>query len=88
MKGLKASIDLVDADTGEVVLEAGKKLVARTARQLAERGVRALRATDEDLIGQYIAEDLVNMQTGEVYAEAGDEVTDKLLKGVHGGGLR
>ena len=64
MKGLKASIDLVDADTGEVVLEAGKKLVARTARQLAERGVRALRATDEDLIGQYIAEDLVNMQDG------------------------
>src|SRR3954468_7884897 len=87
MKGLKASIDLVDADTGEVVLDAGKKLVARTARQLAERGVRALRATDEDLIGQYIAEDLVNMQTGEVYAEAGDEVTDKLLKGFTEAGL-
>src|SRR3954447_5767548 len=87
MKGLKASIDLVDADTGEVVLEAGKNLVARTARQLAERGVRALRATDEDLIGQYIAEDLVNMQTGEVYAEAGDEVTDKLLKGFTEAGL-
>src|SRR4051794_25856389 len=87
VKGLKASIDLVDADTGEVVLEAGKKLVARTARQLAERGVRALRATDEDLIGQYIAEDLVNMQTGEVYAEAGDEVTDKLLKGFTEAGL-
>ena len=87
MKGLKASIDLVDADTGEVVLEAGKKLVARTARQLAEKGLQALRATDEDLIGQYIAEDLVNTQTGEVYAEAGDEVTDKLLKGFTEAGL-
>ena len=37
MKGFKASVDLIDAESGEVVLEAGKKLVARTARQLAER---------------------------------------------------
>ena len=87
MKGFKATVDLIDADTGEVVLEAGKKLVARTARLLAEKGVRALRATDEDLIGQYIAEDLVNMQTGEIYAEAGDEITDKLLKGLTDLGL-
>src|SRR4051812_2575121 len=87
MKGFKATVDLIDADTGEVVLEAGKKLVARTARQLAEKGVRALRATDEDLIGQYIAEDLVNPQTGEIHAEAGDEITDKLLKALTEAGL-
>src|SRR5215207_6132262 len=87
MKGFKAGVDLIDADSGEVVLEAGKKLTARTARLLAEKGVRALRATDEDLIGQYIAEDLVNLQTGEIYAEAGDEITDKLLKGLTDLGL-
>jgi DNA-directed RNA polymerase subunit beta len=87
MKGFKATVDLIDADTGEVVLEAGKKLVARTARLLVEKGIRALRATDEDLIGQYIAEDLVNLQTGEIYAEAGDEITDKLLKGLTDLGL-
>src|SRR3982750_3257234 len=53
MKGFKGTADLLDAATGEALLEAGKKLVARTARQLAERGVRALRAADEDLVGQY-----------------------------------
>src|SRR4051795_9905152 len=80
MKGFKATADLIDADTGEVVVEAGKKLTARSARQLVDNGLRALRASDEDLTGQYIAEDLVNAQTGEIYAEAGDEITDKLLK--------
>jgi len=74
MKGFKASVDLIDAKTGEVVLEAGKKLTARAARQLAEKGLTHLRVTDEDLVGQYIAEDLVNPQTGEIYAEAGDEL--------------
>ena len=79
MKGFKAPIDLIDADTGEVVVEAGKKLTARSARQLVENGLKALRATDEDLTGQYVAEDLVNDRTGEIYAEAGDEISDKLL---------
>ncbi|NIX78452.1 DNA-directed RNA polymerase subunit beta [Microvirga terricola] len=88
MKGFKATVDLIDAKTGEVVLEAGKKMTARAARQLAEKGVKNLRATDEDLYGQYIGEDLVNAKTGEIYAEAGDEITDKLLKGLEEAGLK
>src|ERR1700724_202820 len=72
--------DLVDADSGKVVLEAGKKLTVRQARQLAEKGLRALRMTDPELIGRYLAEDLVNPSTGEIYAEAGEEITEKNLK--------
>ena len=79
MKGIKASVDMIDADSGEVVIEAGKKLTVRSARQLAERGLKALRAVDEDLFGQYIAEDLFNPETGEIYAEAGDELSAKSL---------
>src|ERR671913_730741 len=80
MKGFKATVDLVDAKTGEVVLEAGKKLTARASRQLGEKGLKNLRATDEDLYGQYVAEDLVNHGTGEIHAEAGDEISEKLLR--------
>ena len=79
MKGIKASVDILDADTGEVILEAGKKLTVRGARLLAERGLKAIKAQDEDLYGQYIAEDLYNPQTGEIFAEAGDEITAKSL---------
>src|SRR5271156_4374359 len=75
LRGYKAVNDLVDADTNKVVLEAGKKLTVRQARQLAEKGLKALRMTDPELIGHYIAEDLVNTKTGEIYAEAGDEIT-------------
>src|SRR3712207_4505202 len=80
MRGFKATTDLIDAKTGKVVLEAGKKLTVRSARQLAEKGLKSLRQSDEDLVGQYIAEDLVNPQTGEIFAEAGDEISDKTLK--------
>ncbi|MCC6984375.1 MAG: DNA-directed RNA polymerase subunit beta [Bauldia sp.] len=80
MRGLKSNVDLVDADSGEVVIEAGRKLTVRAARQLAEKGVKALRVSDDDLVGHYLAEDIVNVETGEVYAEAGDEISEKSLK--------
>ena len=52
----------------------------RSARLLAERGVKFLRAQDEDLHGKYIAADLYNPATGEIFAEAGDEITAKSLE--------
>src|SRR6478735_9283746 len=80
LKGYKAVNDLVDADTGRVVVEAGKKLTVRQTRQLAEKGLKALRMTDDELIGHYVAEDLANGRTGEIYMEAGEEITEKNLK--------
>lgn len=79
-KGLKAVNDLVDADTGEVVVEQGKKITARQAKQLHDKGLKAIKATDEDLLGTYLAEDIVDYKTGEIFLEAGDEIDDKTLK--------
>src|SRR5271157_1179495 len=78
MRGVKAVQDIYDADTGEVVIEAGKKLNARAVRQLAER-VKAVAVPDDALYGRYLAEDIVNMETGEIWAEAGDELDAKLI---------
>ncbi|MEQ8311049.1 MAG: DNA-directed RNA polymerase subunit beta [Silicimonas sp.] len=80
LKGQKPTTDLVDADSGEIVIEAGKKVTARAVKQLEEKGVKALKATDEDLYGSYLAEDIVNPETGEIYLEAGDEIDEKTLK--------
>src|SRR5208283_180201 len=53
----------------------------------AEKGLKALYASDADLYGQYIAEDLYNQDTGEIYAEAGDEITEKSLAQLLGAGF-
>ena len=79
-KGMKLLADLVDADTGEVVAQAGKKLTARAAKVLAEKGLKEIKATEDDLYGSYLAEDIVNYQTGEIYLEAGDEIDEKTLQ--------
>ena len=88
MRGYKAVTDLIDADSGKVVVEAGKKITVRQARQLAEKGLKALRMSDEELIGHYIAEDLVNVKTGEIHVEAGEEITEKMLKALSEAGYK
>ena len=66
MRGYKATVDLIDADTGEVVLETGKKLTVRQARQMAEKGLKALRVDEADIHGRYVAEPVQFAQSGPV----------------------
>ncbi|MGE0008642.1 MAG: DNA-directed RNA polymerase subunit beta [Parvibaculaceae bacterium] len=81
-RGQKPSVDLIDAKTRQVVVEAGKKITPRLARKIAEDGVKELLVRDEDLYGLYLARELVDERTGEIFAEAGDEISEKLLKGL------
>ncbi|ESR27479.1 DNA-directed RNA polymerase subunit beta [Lutibaculum baratangense] len=87
MRGVKLAHDIVDADTGELVAEAGKKLTIRKARELAEKGLKAFSVADENLVGHYLAEDIVNLETGEVMAEAGEEVSVAMLQTLSDAGI-
>jgi len=78
-RGVKATVDLVDAKTGKVVVEAGTKITPRKARLLAEDGLTELLVGSEDLIGRYVAYDLIDENTGEIFVEAGDELTEELI---------
>ncbi len=79
-RGMKASGDLIDAKTGEVAIEAGKKVTARLAKKLVEGGLKDLLVQDADIVGRFLAEDLVDLKTGIIHGEAGDEIDDKLLE--------
>ena len=80
MRSFKSAHDLKNAKTGDVVIEAGRKLTPRGARKLAEDGLKQLLVPNEELYGRYLALDMVNAETGEIYAEAGDEVNEKVLE--------
>jgi DNA-directed RNA polymerase subunit beta len=78
-RGVKPASDLVDAKTGNVVVEAGTKVTPRLARKLADEGVKDLLVQDIDLYGHFVADELVNEDTGVIYAEAGDEITEEIF---------
>jgi len=75
MRGQKFAFDIVNAKTGEVAIEAGRKITPRLARKAAEDGLKEVLMSQENLIGRYASFDMVNEKTGEIYIEAGEELT-------------
>ena len=80
LKGVKLASDLCDAATGEIVLEAGTKVTARTIKKLKEAGLTERLVPEQDLVGHYLAEDLIDEASGEVFIEAGEELTEANLE--------
>ena len=81
MRGVKLSHDLVNAATGETLVEAGEKITPRKARKLVEEhGLDEHVVPAEQLVGRYVATDLINEETGEVLCEAGEEISEHMLE--------
>ena len=80
MKGVKFDFDLVNAKTGDVVVEAGKKIAPRMAQKLADEGLEYYELPAAKLQGKFLASEVVAAKTGEVIADAGDELTEEVLQ--------
>jgi len=87
LKGIKLNSDLIDADSGEAVAEAGAKVTPRLARKLSEAGLKEVLVPREELIGRYAAEDCIDESNGLVLIEAGDELTEEVLDKLDGHGI-
>ena len=86
-EGVKLSADLINADTGKVVFEEGKKPNRRQVRTAAET-VKWVKQEATELQGRYLAEALVDKDTGEVLHEAGVELTNPVMADIEKLGLK
>ena len=76
IRGTRPAYDIVDAKTGEVIAEAGKKVTPRAVKKLIEEGnVTEILMPFDRIVGRYVARDIINEETGEIWVEAGDELT-------------
>jgi DNA-directed RNA polymerase subunit beta len=76
VRGTRPTHDLVDAATGEVFAEAGKKITPRAVKKIIDEGkITNLLLPFEQIVGKFVAKDIINEDTGAIYVEAGDELT-------------
>ncbi|GAA6208821.1 DNA-directed RNA polymerase subunit beta [Cognatishimia sp. WU-CL00825] len=76
VRGTRPAFDLVDAATGEVIAEAGKKVTPRAVKKLIEEAqVTELLVPHDQIYGKFVSCDIINEETGAIYVEAGDELT-------------
>lgn len=82
-RGIKLHHDLINAETGQVIAEAGTKITPRFAKKLVTEGLKEIQVSSEELLGLYCAKEYINEETGEIYVEAGDEITEKTLEALN-----
>src|SRR6056300_1479106 len=64
VRGTRPTYDLVDAATGEIIAEAGKKITPRAVKQLKDEGkVTELLVPFEHIVGKFVARDIINEET-------------------------
>ena len=88
LRSTKLTVDLINARTGKVAVEAGTKMTPRLIQSLEKKGFKEQLVAEEDLIGRYMANDLYNEDTGEIYIEAGEEITEATLESLAQAGVK
>ncbi len=80
-KNMTPEIDIVDAETGEVIAEKGKKITPRTVNGwVKDDAVHKVLVPFNSILGGRIMEDVIDEETGEVWLEAGEKLTAEFDK--------
>ncbi len=78
LKGETALFD-IKSPKGAVVVESGRRIMARHIREMDKAGMTTLEVPDDYLIGKAIGSDVIDETTGEVLANCNEEITEELL---------
>ncbi|KTC66906.1 DNA-directed RNA polymerase subunit beta [Legionella birminghamensis] len=79
LRGEIASFDIKLPDTGEVIVEQGRRITARHIKLMEKSSMKDLVVPRDYLIGKTLAKNVIDTSTGEMLAQANEEVTDQLL---------
>ena len=80
LKGTRATKDVIDPESGDVLIKKGRMFTQRALRQMATSNYTRVPIEREDALEKAIAFSVVHPETGEVLASANDEVDETLLK--------
>jgi DNA-directed RNA polymerase subunit beta len=83
----KAATDIVDTQSGEVILKANRKFTKAAIKKMAEHGIKYIPITAEDALGKYSSHDVVDSATGEVLVECNEEITQTKLDEIRARGI-
>jgi DNA-directed RNA polymerase subunit beta len=87
LRGETAVFDF-KTSTGEILVEAGRRITAKHIRQMEELELNKLEVPQDYLIGKTIANDIIDEQSGEVIVAANTEMTVEVLVLLQNAGIK
>lgn len=87
LRGEIASFDILVPETGELIVEQGRRITARHIKQMEKAHMQDLVVPRDYLIGKTLAKNVIDTLTGEFLAKANDEITEELLDAMADSGI-
>jgi DNA-directed RNA polymerase subunit beta len=79
LKGQRASRDVKDPETAEVLVKKGRVFTQRTIKRLKATNVDLIPINSDEVLGRAFAFSIPNPQTGETIVRANDSIDEKTL---------
>jgi DNA-directed RNA polymerase subunit beta len=87
LRGEIASFDILVPETGELIVEQGRRITARHIKQMEKSLMQDLIVPRDYLIGKILSKNVIDISTGESLAQANDELTEELLDAMATNGI-
>ncbi|MCK5194128.1 MAG: DNA-directed RNA polymerase subunit beta, partial [Desulfobulbaceae bacterium] len=80
MVGHRIHRDLINPETGEVLVRKNRKISKTAAVKLQKAGMDSFEIEREELIGAFVVDDVVDQATGEVIVPGNGELTEETIE--------
>ncbi len=79
LKGQRASRDVIDPESGEVLVKKGRMFTQRAIKQMKSSNMSSIPIGVEDLIGKVFAISINDKKTGELIVHSNEEINEEIL---------
>ncbi|MCX7794790.1 MAG: DNA-directed RNA polymerase subunit beta, partial [Thermodesulfovibrionales bacterium] len=75
--GMRASDDIVDPRTGEIIVKEGSKITRYALKKMETAGIKKIKLSEREIIGRVTIKDIIDPDTGEVIVASNEEITQE-----------
>jgi DNA-directed RNA polymerase subunit beta len=86
--GVKASRDIRNPQTNDLIVKEGRKFTKLVLRQMEQAGIDQIPILVEEVLGRVSAHDVKDPKTGEVVLACNDEITEEKLEALRARGIQ
>ena len=79
LKGKVLNYNILDSNTGKVVLEKGTKITLKTINDVNKKKINAFSIEEISLIGNFLSSDIIDEKSGKIFYESGFEIDEDFI---------
>jgi len=85
--GTRASYEIVDPKTKEVIVKEGSKITRYAIKKMETAGIKKIKLSEREIIGRVTIKDIIDPETGEIIVGTNEEITEERFQHILKAGI-